>query len=117
VEHFQGLELRRVVLVPPQEDERVRVQSVELFEDAVSLRWVLPSGLEWPETAAEGMFGLRNGSFALRDDVGTEYRLAGSIAGKFPVVAHGTSFFTPAVPEHASRLTIVMATSVIEVVL
>jgi hypothetical protein len=42
------LELARVVLAPPQHDDRVRLLAAELYTDGLVLRYVMPGGIQIP---------------------------------------------------------------------
>src|SRR3954469_17139943 len=71
---FRGLELRRVLLPsPPIEDGVTRLQSVELYEDGLILRWVaLNYSLDLDREYECGL-ELPDPQIQLSDDVGTDY--------------------------------------------
>jgi hypothetical protein len=87
-------DLRAVLLGPGDEVDGFRLVSVELYDDAVAVRWTSDSGPE-----------LERG-LELADDVGTEYEPAGGGAsgGGPDRRTCGVSEFVPAVPEGARLL-------------
>ena len=105
VGRYRALELRRALVAEPQVGDQVRVQGVDLFEDAVRVHFALPQGEGDDE---EG--GWHQTRMLLTDDVGTEYYPAGGGSGggggEGWLALHGHNWFTPAVPDVASRLTV-----------
>jgi hypothetical protein len=98
VREFRGEHLQRaIVLDEPEDSVSIKAQSLELFEDGVVLRWVVPGGYDegaeerdtrWPK---------------LQDDVGTKYRTLGGHGGGNPRYS-GQWWIVPAVPANATRL-------------
>jgi hypothetical protein len=106
---FLGVELKRVVIAPPQPSEqRIRLLAVELYADGgLILRWVMPGGPpDPPKSREEELFGPGYPSFVLNDDVGTEYTNAGQLAGGGAAGYRGEVYFTPSVPPDATSLTV-----------
>jgi hypothetical protein len=98
VREFRGEHLQRaIVLAEPEDSVSVKAQSLELFEDGVVLRWVLPGGYD------EGAEGRETPWPALQDDVGTKYRTLGGQGGGNPRCS-GQWWIVPAVPDNATRL-------------
>jgi hypothetical protein len=98
--------LLQVLPATSQKSGHVRILTLELYDDGLVVRWVLPRGVEWPHTAVEAgshLAGLT--SLKLHDDVGTPYERmamsAGNVAG---VATHGYTVYRPAVPKEARRL-------------
>jgi hypothetical protein len=124
-ERFDGTELHRVLPVPRQQESPVEILAVEFYEDGlvvcfayddpvdvelnIPLEFYDRAGREPPldrllaEARAQGG-NLRPG-ISVCDDLGTEYREAGSAEGGVQTV-HGEKSFTPAVPPGSRRLTI-----------
>jgi hypothetical protein len=107
------LNLRRVVLAEPQTGEAIRILALELYEDGFAIRWALPSGPgPGPQTAEEAglnPFGLM--SLTLRDDLGTHYEHAAMFSGSLggPTSTNGgISYFTPAIPDEATSLEVLV---------
>lgn len=102
---YRALQLQRALAAEPQVGDRVLVQGVELFEDAVRVHFALPQGEGDDE---EG--GWHQTRMLLTDDLGTEYYPAGGGSGGTSgdgwSAFHGHNWFTPAVPDAASRLTV-----------
>lgn len=102
---YRALELQRALVAEPQVGDQVRVQGVDLFEDAVRVHFALPQGEGDDE---EGSWDQTR--MLLTDDVGTEYYPAGGGSGGGGgngwLALHGHNWFTPAVPDGASRLTV-----------
>jgi hypothetical protein len=105
------LNLRRVVVAEPQTGEAIRVLALEIYDDGFAIRWALPSG-PGPRPASPEAAALNPSGFiplAVRDDVGTDYYYAGMLGGTIPVAAGGgISFYTPAIPDEASWLEVVV---------
>ena len=103
---FEGLKLNRVLIGPDQADLEVRVLAVELYEDGLIVRFALLGGLNMPETPEEAALRPQGPmNFGVADDLGTQYMSAGSHSGGGKVT-RGDAQFIPAVPEGASRLTV-----------
>jgi hypothetical protein len=105
------LNLKRVVVAEPQTGEAIRILALEIYDDGFAIRWALPGRPEpmsaSPETAALNPSGLM--SLPVRDDVGTTYYYAGMLGGTIPVAAGGgISFYTPAIPDEASWLEVLV---------
>jgi hypothetical protein len=130
VDDFLGLDLRRVVMAPRQEEHSVRVLAVELYADGVIARFLLlgatdPSG--FAEIAGDDPVG--RVSFSLDDDLGTTYQwsktgstlvLAAGEPGEPSGRAHnpilrGDAVFVPAVPAEATQLTFVTVEGLVEI--
>ena len=116
---FDDSVLRRSLLGPAARDAGVRVTVVELYAGGVVVHWHLADTGDDPRAAAtrrritedpEGPHPLRYHEpkplVVLADDVGTEYRVAGSAAAfaEEERYAYGYHDFGPAAPEHAARL-------------
>jgi hypothetical protein len=124
-ERFDGTELRRALPAPRQQGSPVQILAVEFYDDGlvvcfayddpvevelnIPLEFYERAGREPPldrllaEARAQGG-NLRPG-ISVHDDLGTEYREAGSAEGGVQTV-HGEKSFTPAVPPGSRRLTI-----------
>lgn len=124
-ERFDGTELRRALPAPRQQGSAVQILAVEFYADGlvvcfayddpvevelnIPLEFYERAGREPPldrllaEARAQGG-NLRPG-ISVHDDLGTEYREAGSAEGGVQTV-HGEKSFTPAVPPASRRLTI-----------
>jgi hypothetical protein len=98
-----GGEIRRVLLAPDEEANGFRPVSVELYDDAVILRWTLLGGAPFLV------------DLTLADDVGTRYesRGGGATGGDFGAReelarrrSRGHDTFTPAVPVAATQLVV-----------
>jgi hypothetical protein len=115
VDTFYGERLLRVILIdePPQRVP-VKVQAIELYDDGVGVRWMIPGpSPDWSydtdEDTDDHWPHLR-----LRDDIGTRF---------VPRTGHGgggDSYrgemnFTPAVPKDASALEVLGLAYPIEV--
>lgn len=108
-DRFLGTHLRRVIVVDEEgQTGEWRIQAIDLFDDGVIVRWLrrdgapaeVPTGDEpmtdWP----------RHPSFALHDDVGTDFvRHRGHGRGGGPTW-RGETTFAPSVPGSARALTI-----------
>jgi hypothetical protein len=94
--------LIQVLQAPPQEaGSEVTILTLELYEDGLILRHLIPNGStrpSSPEMAALNPLGLM--SLTLRDNLGTAYALHGAVAGG----SHGFTMFKPAVPDEADWL-------------
>jgi hypothetical protein len=105
------LNLRRVVVAEPQTGEAIRILALEIYDDGFAIRWALPSRPA-PMPASPEAAGLNPSGFIplpLRDDVGTSYYYAGMLGGSIPVAAGGgISFYTPAIPDEASWLEVLV---------
>jgi hypothetical protein len=124
-ERFDGTELHPVLPVSRQQGSAVQILAVELYDDGLAvcfayddpvevesnipLEFYERAGREPPldrllaEARAQG--GNLSPDISVRDDLGTEYREAGSVEGGVQTV-HGEKSFTPAVPPASRRLTI-----------
>jgi hypothetical protein len=105
------LNLRRVVVAEAQTGEAIRILALEIYDDGFAIRWALPSRPEpmpaSPEAAALNPSGLM--SLPVCDDIGTRYYYAGMLGGSIPVAAGGgISFYTPAIPDDASWLEVLV---------
>ena len=107
------LSLRRVVVAEPQTGEATRILALEIYDDGSAIRWALPGGggplPASPEAAGPGLNPSGFIPLLLRDDVGTLYYYAGMLGG----TAHGAagvgiSFYTPAIPDKASWLEVLV---------
>jgi hypothetical protein len=103
---YRAPALRRALVAEPQAADGLRVEAVHLYDDAVRVMHVLPSEIDrgndddWDPTL-----------MVLTDDVGTEYHSRGGGSGGYRgpdgvKVTHGHTWFTPAVPDTARRLTV-----------
>ena len=109
---MHGEVLRHVLIVRPPHPSRAAVaQAVELYEDGVIVRWMIPGPVpDWAfgdEDPSERLPG-----FSLTDDVGTSYRPAGGSSGGGDGGYRGEDRFVPAVPESAAQLQLHGADSV-----
>ena len=128
-DEFLGLDLRRVVMAPPQEGS-VQVLAVELYDDGVIARFLLHER-ELPSEFARAL-GEPEGrlSFRLSDDLDTTYRWTrtGSTLvlpkaadrgeatprGDGPII-RGDAVFVPAIPDDATRLTVLTVEGLVEI--
>ena len=105
-ENYRALALRRALVVEPQTGHELRVEAVHFYDDAVRVLYVHPSEIDrgdderWDPTL-----------MLLADDLGTEYHVHGGGSGghRGPAgqgVTHGHTWFMPAVPAAARRLTV-----------
>jgi hypothetical protein len=96
------LNLRRVLVAPPQSDDEIRILALELYDDGFIIRHALPGGKgEMPVTAKEaGLNPMGLMSLTLRDDLGTQYERVGMMTGGH----HGFAMYRPAIPAGAKRL-------------
>jgi hypothetical protein len=97
---YEGRELRRVLLGPLDEAGGVRVTSVELYEDAVMVRWSVSAGGRMDYDAEPEL--------ELSDDAGTDYGLIDGSSGSTSASewVRGESTYVPGVPETATRLVV-----------
>jgi hypothetical protein len=125
---FLGLDLRRVVMAPRQDQHSVRVLAVELYADGVIARFLVLGATDlsrFAEIAGDDPAG--RVSFSLDDDLGTAYRWsatgstlvlaageAGGPSGGKPIL-RGDAVFVPAVPPEATQLTLVTVEGLVEV--
>jgi len=105
------LDLRRVVVAEPQTGDAMRILALEIYDDGSAIRWALPSGPgpmpASPEAARLNPLGFI--PLPLRDDVGTHYYYAGMLGGTTHGAAGGgISFYTPAIPDEASWLEVLV---------
>jgi hypothetical protein len=96
VDDVFAFDLRRVVIGPFEPVDRLRLVSVELYADGVALRWNLKTvpGRDLEDQLPE---------FELHDDLGTSYALRRRRGGG-DLVIRGETYFSPAVPDEATRL-------------
>jgi hypothetical protein len=103
--------LLRVVVAEPQSGQAIRILALEIYDDGFAIRWALPSG-PGPMPASPEAGGLNPSGFIplrLRDDAGTRYYYAGMFGGTTPGAAGGgISFYTPAIPDEASLLEVLV---------
>jgi hypothetical protein len=104
---YQALALRRALVAEPQTGDGLRVEAVHLYDDAVRILYVLPSEIDRDHERG----GCNPRLVVLADDLGTEYHARGGGSGghRSPdgvEVIHGHTWFTPAVPDAAQRLTV-----------
>lgn len=91
---FRGTDLVRVIAAPRQQDQSVRILTLELYEDGLIVRYVLPQGYSGPQTAEEATLNpLGPMSFTIQDDAGTAYAWSGGSSGGHPVM-HGMTQWT-----------------------
>ena len=104
---YRALEIRRALVPEPQTGEGIHVEAVHLYEDSVRVHYVLPIRLD-----RDDVEGARHPTrLILTDDVGTDYYpISGGSGGhRGPSgveVRHGYTWFKPAVPTAARRLTV-----------
>jgi hypothetical protein len=101
---FQGTDIRRVIVVPDQNDAEVKLLTVELYADGVIVRYVVPSFV-WPVQDLNAPLPEDFGAEVIGDDTGTEYQFeqgGGSAVDGSPYRASAT--FTPSVPPAATKL-------------
>lgn len=107
---FRGLHMLRAITNPEQQANagNIVVQAVFLYEDGVGVHFVILGDLGTPQSAEEAQLNpMGNMALGLTDDVGTEYAMqAGSWGGGSNEIFRQTTFFSPAVPEGARRLTV-----------
>jgi hypothetical protein len=101
---FCGFELLRVIVVR-QDPERadLRIQTVELYADGVTVRWVrlAPEGRRQDRQSS-----IDRSPFTLVDDLGTAYRLVSGQSGGAEASERGHWDYMPQVPTQATSLTI-----------
>ena len=126
---FVGLDLRRVVTAPRQDQHSVRVLAVELYADGVIARFLVLGARDFSGFAgATGDDPAGRVSFSLADDLGTAYRWSktgstlvlatgepGALSGAHAPILRGDAVFVPAVPPEASQLTVVTVEGLVEV--
>jgi hypothetical protein len=101
---LRGLELRAVLIAPPEAaDGTTRLQSVELYEDGLIVRWV---ALDYNYENAHAGGDVLDPDIRVTDDVGTEYEWVGGSASANMVGCRGESEFMPATPSEATALTV-----------
>ncbi len=101
---FQGLELRRVLVAPPQENESLRILSAEVYADGITVRYAVPNFRE--QLAARGdrwQPPHDRYPFTLTDDQGTRYAIH-SASGRANDVFHGQVTFVPTAGNETRRL-------------
>jgi hypothetical protein len=115
MDKFFGERLLRVIVIEePPEDVPVKVQAVELYDDGVGVRWMIPgpspdwsydsdpdTDYHWPD-------------LRLRDDIGTRF-VSRTGHGGGGDSYRGEMNFTPAVPEGASTLEVLGVAYPIEI--
>jgi hypothetical protein len=102
---YRGLALKRALVATAQQSGRLRIEAVHLYEDSVRVMYVLPFGED------DDDFERRESHMLLTDDLGTEYYSTGGGSGgvRGPSgrqISHGHTWFKPAVPGAARRLTV-----------
>ncbi len=127
---FVGLDLRRVVMAPRQDEHSVRVLDLELYADGVIVRFLVLGARD-----LSGFAGIAGDdpagrvSFSLTDDLGTAYEWTktgstlvlagdqpgGSTGGARAPILRGDAVFVPAVPAEATQLTIVTVEGLVEI--
>jgi hypothetical protein len=96
---YEARELRRVLLGPVEEHDGVRITSVELYDDAVVVRWNAAAGTHLAHDMEPDL--------SLSDDLGTPYSPTGGSGGSGGSERmRGDSDFVPGVPAGAGRLTL-----------
>jgi hypothetical protein len=97
-----------VLLPAPQVDDgTTRLQSAELYEDGLIVRWVaLKYSLDL-EREHESALELPDPQVRVSDDAGTEYDSDGGGAGAGLRGCRGYAEFVPAPPDNATRLTVI----------
>ncbi|HEY7151555.1 MAG TPA: hypothetical protein VH391_07730 [Solirubrobacterales bacterium] len=127
-DEFLGLELRRVVMAPRQENS-IRVLAVELYDDGVIARFLLREGDEPSEFARARGEPEGRISFRLSDDLDTTYRWTrtGSTlvlpkatdeepgARVDGLIICGDAVFVPAIPDDATRLSVLTVETLVEI--
>jgi hypothetical protein len=101
---FKGLDLRRVLIAPRQENESLRILSAEVYADGITVRYAVPNfdeqlaarGDRWQPPHDEY-------PFTLTDDLGTRYAIH-SASGRANEVFHGQVNFVPTAASEARRL-------------
>lgn len=88
--------IRRIFVAPTQPSGRLKVLTLELYDDKVRARFVIPRGMMTRETTT----GMPDGPIELTDDVGTRYEYIGGLGGSSggEAAVHGTASFIPACP-------------------
>jgi hypothetical protein len=129
-DEFVGLDLRRVVAAPRQDQHSVRVLAVELYADGVIARFLILGAKDLSGFAGvAGDDAVGRVSFSLDDDLGTSYRwlktgstlvlagsdLEGPTGGVGAPILRGDAVFVPAVPPEATQLTIVTVEGLVEI--
>jgi hypothetical protein len=101
-EGFEGfLNLRRVVIAPPQVDDEIRILALEIYDDGFILRFAFSGRIQDPASGGEATLnpmGLM--SLTLRDGLSTPYKWSGMIAGS----GQGLTAFRPSIPPNAAWL-------------
>jgi hypothetical protein len=95
---FQGLDLRRVLIAPRQENQSLRILSAEVYADGITVRYVVPNFGE--QLAARGDHWQPPHDeypFTLTDDLGTRYAIH-SASGRANEVFHGQVTFVRPLP-------------------
>lgn len=101
---FRGDHLRSVLLVADRDAEAdLKVQSLELYDDGVVLRWMRPE--RWWMRMPDSLVGDDNEfpNFSLSDDQGTDYEAQGGGASG-GLTLRGESVFMPGVPDETRVL-------------
>lgn len=89
-------QLLRTLLPADSVPSRGRVLALELYDDGLIVRFVVPQEDDFPYAPWDVA------DFSLRDDVGTTYRFEGLTAGGRP--AHGVVTFSPPAPPSAQSV-------------
>lgn len=126
---YDGAELRAVIVGPERRLGGLRINSVEVYDDCVIVRWHLVADADddWrahvaaPDHAND--LARAHGPRSLEDDLGSAYSLGppGSFGmwsvlylDQRPAVLPGASAFTPGPPTAATRLSIACAAGAVE---
>jgi len=126
---YDGAELRAVIVGPERRLGGLRINSAEVYDDCVIVRWhlVVDEDDDWrahvatPDHADD--LARAHGPRALEDDAGTSYTLGpAGIFGMWsvlhvdqrPAVIPNASAFTPGPPTTATRLSVACAAGAVE---
>jgi len=108
---FQGLDLRRVIIArAKQRGTPVQVLALEFYEAGVIVRWIRPGGFAGPESPEEAVGPDEGGSMMISDDRETPYKQAGMQSGG----DRGVTYFVPATPDDATRISVTTQTGQVE---
>ena len=100
---FRGSVLRAVRPVEDGDLGHVRLLTVEIYEDGVIVRWVLPK-VEFPVERDEPLVQV---SLSVSDDLGTDYQfVTGGWRGSGGAPIRGEAIYAPGAPVGARRLSI-----------
>jgi len=115
----RAVELVRSIVVNAQlSDPLYRVVAVDIYRDAVAVRWTR----EWPDTAVaieeDWAIGPMGSQLGIGDDVGTEYDTHGGGGGTLgTATVHASRLFSPTPPAHARELRLMCADQTLVVAL